>query len=96
MGLRSAHKSLEKSPEHLHSRDRPDVQQELPFKGDAYEQFVDDKRKKRTTAEPSDEDWECEEVDEEEEESDGLEGAVPGRVTPNSKLLMFGTAMRNQ
>ncbi|XP_062859196.1 chromobox protein homolog 7 [Trichomycterus rosablanca] len=91
MGLRSAHKDLEKSPEHLHlsitqSLDPQAVQQKLPSKGDVYQQLVQHERKKRNTEEASEEDWECREVDEDEEESIRHEDAETDRATPNSNV----------
>ncbi|XP_036428768.1 chromobox protein homolog 7 isoform X2 [Colossoma macropomum] len=96
MDLRSAQKAADKSPAHLHlsltrSLD-PQIDhmdQKFQSKGGAiYRQLVQHKRKKRSSRDPSVEDWEEreEEDDDEEEESTREEEMETDRATPNSNV----------
>ncbi|KAL7857041.1 hypothetical protein SRHO_G00159400 [Serrasalmus rhombeus] len=100
MDLRSAQKAADKSPARLHlsltrSLDPQIDHMDQKFQakgGTIYRQLVQHKRKKRSSRDPSVEDWggrEEEEEDEEEDESTREEEMETDRATPNSSCFSF-------
>ncbi|XP_017541539.1 chromobox protein homolog 7 isoform X2 [Pygocentrus nattereri] len=101
MDLRSAQKAADKSPARLHlsltrSLDPQIDHMDQKFQakgGTIYRQLVQHKRKKRSSRDPSVEDWggrEEEEEDEEEDESTREEELETDRATPNSNVATEG------